>query len=182
MAKTYLVVLMVFALLGRQSAPLNAADSSEVIEESNADVRVRNHPKTGNPYVTIVDTREPDLDRIPKPELGPLVRPDYRMLDPDVRPSDVGYQGPVSDRKKVYILAASLAAAGTAAGAIGLATAPVATGAASAGGAGTFAAAGSAVTAGTISTALIQSRPDREKDDYSHESESRLIEARSSLA
>lgn len=149
--------------------------ASEVIEETQTRVVIREHPKTGKPYVSIIPAETPEP---PDPFTGQkarILRPDYRMLDPKIKSGKIPYEGPVSDRKKVYIFAASLAALGAAGGALPIA--PVAAGSAGAsGGAGVYAAAGTAVTAGPAVAATIASKPDSKKGDYAHESEYRTIE------
>ncbi len=143
--------------------------ANEVIPETSTDVVVREHPQTGLPYVSITDPNKP-LARFAG-DIKKYNRPDYRMLDPKVKPRDVQYDGPVSDRKKVYILAGALAAGGIA----GYAAAPVA--AASGGaatGAGAYAAASAAVTAGTFSTHWVMKRDDR-PDDFTQTAVSREI-------
>ena len=93
------------------------------------------------------------------------------MLDPHVTPKMAGYDGPVSDRTKVYVLAGTLAAAGVAAY---TALPAAAAGGSAAGGAGLYAAAGGAVTAGTLSTHWAMTRSDG-PDDFTHTSLSREI-------
>jgi len=147
----------------------NIAAGNEVLPEPPVVVEVREHPKTGIPYVSIVDPRRPK--GLFSGEIKKYNRPDYRMLDPKVKPRDVKYDGPVSDRKKVYIFAGALAAGGVA----GYAALPVA--AASGGaatGAGAYAAASAAVTAGTFSTHWAMQRDDR-PDDFTQVSTSREI-------
>jgi len=149
------------------------AKGGEVQDVTHTQVVVREHPKTGKPYVSIV----PDGDVTPDPFTGQkkaYIRPDYRMLDPKVKSGDVPYDGPVSDRKKVYVFAASLMTVGTVGGAVGMATAPVAAGTA-AGGAGAYVGAG-AVVAGTTAAASIAASKKRPwDDDYEHISESALV-------
>ena len=147
----------------------SAALANEVLVEPPAEVVVREHPKTGFPYVSIIDPNKPRAQF--SGDMKKYNRPDYRMLDPKVKPRDVKYDGPVSDRKKVYILAGALAAGGVA----GYAALPVA--AASGGaatGAGAYAAASAAVTAGTFSTHWAMKHDDR-PDDFTQVSTSREI-------
>ncbi len=148
--------------------------ASEVIPETNSEVIVREHPKTRKPYVVITSAESAAKD----PFSGKRVtvqRPDYRMLDPKIKSKDVGYEGPYSSRKKVYVLAATLATVGAVGGTAIIAAAPAATGTGAAGGAGAFGAAGGAVAAGTISTAALQTKSDPEKDNYSLTSSSSVI-------
>ena len=169
------------------------AKGGEVQDVTRTQVVVREHPKTGKPYVSIVpegevpdaqaadgrpDTRHRAVGAVPPdPFTGQkkaYIRPDYRMLDPKVKSGDVPYDGPVSDRKKVYVFAASLMTVGTVGGAVGMATAPVAAGTA-AGGAGAYVGAG-AVVAGTTAAASIAASKKRPwDDDYEHISESALV-------
>ncbi len=150
-----LVITAVFVL------PQAAAD--EVITQTPTKVVVREHIKTGKPYV-VITSAQGDRNPFASIPVATRVRPDYRLLDPKVKASQVRYEGPVSDRKKVYIFAGTIAALGTAGGAAVIAAAPAATGAGAAGGAGGYAAAGTAVAAGTISTSVLNTRPDPEKD------------------
>ena len=157
------------------------ARASEVIPESSAEVIVREHPKTGKPYVVITSTGSADRDPFSGKHLK-AQRPDYRMLDPKMKSGQIPYEGPYSSRKKVYILAATLATVGTVGGTAIIAAAPAATGAGAAGGAGAYGAAGGAVAAGTISTAALQTRSDPEKDNYSLTSESALLKSGEDLS
>lgn len=155
------------------SAPALRAD--EVFEETHTKVAVRNHPRTGKPFVSIA----PELnDANPFGETKMAKRPDYRMLDPKIKPKDVGYEGPVSDRKKVYIFAASLATVGTVGGTAIIAAAPAATGAGAAGGAGIYGAAGTAVVAGTAAGTIRATRTDSdmERVNFKHAAEAKELE------
>jgi len=174
--KKAFAVLTVFAMV--LHGPAGFARGSEVFEETPTKVAVRNHPKTGKAYVSIVDEglaveRVPLTDRELDPE-----RPDYRMLDPKIKAGEIPYHGPVSDRKKVYLLAAGLATAGTVSSFAAAAAIPAAasSGASAAGGAGAYAAAGTAVTAGTVSTVWLKTQPDPDGDDYQRRSESSVLE------
>lgn len=150
--------------------------SSEVLEEIDAKVVVREHAKTGRPYVAI--TREESPHDVIHPSEFPLAavkRPDYRLLDPKFKPGQISYDGPSSNRTKVYVLAASLAAAGTLSSLAASAAIPAATGTGSAGGAGVFAGGGAAVGAGSISTAWFKTRPRPDEDDFIRESGARAV-------
>ncbi len=162
-----LILLMILTLASPASA-------SEVLPETAAEVVVREHPKTGKPYVVITSAEGVSKDPFSGKHLG-AQRPDYRMLDPKMKSGQIPYEGPYSSRKKVYVLAASLAVVGVAGGTAIIAAAPAATGAGAAGGAGVYGAAGGAVAAGTISTAALQTKSDPEKDNYSLTSESSLL-------
>lgn len=151
-----------------------SATASEVLPETSAEVIVREHPKTGKPYVVITSAEAVSKDPF-SGKRSSAQRPDYRMLDPKMKSGQIPYEGPSSSRKKVYILAATLATVGAVGGTAIIAAAPAATGAGAAGGAGVYGAAGGAVAAGTISTAALQTKSDPEKDDYSLTSESALL-------
>ena len=149
------------------------AFATEVIEPTRTQVIVRAHPKTGKSYVSIVSSDAP----VPPDPFGgqkSYAPPDYRLLDPKVKAKDVPYDGPYSDRTKVYILAASLATVGAVGGTAIIAAAPAATGAAASGGAGAYLAGGTAVVAGSAAEYAVASRPDPKKGDYTDRSESKL--------
>lgn len=155
---------------------LGAAEENEVFGPTDTEVAVREHPKTGKPYVTIVGK---DGARLHPSMTGPVklvARPDYRMLDPKVKKGEIPYDGPVSDRKKVYALAGTLAVTGVVAGTAVIAAAPAATGAGAAGGAGIYGAAGAAVLTGTASGVWLKSRPtQQDRENFDFKSESREI-------
>ncbi len=166
------LVLAGLSLVLLVTPPLMPLMGSEVIEETHTRVIVREHPKTGKPYVSIVSSDDPD----PKdPFTGPLQkfsRPDYRMLDPKIKAKDIPYHGPSSDRRKVYVLAATLATVGTAGGAAGILAAPAATGAGAAGGAGAYLA-GAGAVAGTATAASVYATTGSKEDNFIHRSESK---------
>lgn len=148
--------------------PLHA---SEVIQGTHTRVIVREHPKTGKPYVSIIS---PDINPAEDPftkQRAAYSRPDYRMLDPRMKSGEIPYDGPYSSSKKVYIFAATLATLGTVGGAIGLATVPLASGGAAAGG-GAYLAAGGAVVAGTATGAVIANKSNPQNDDFTQISKS----------
>ncbi len=170
-AKTlsFCVLSSVFCALYSVVCSLSISFAGEVIPETPSAVVVREHPRTGHPYVSIVDPKKPRT--VFNGELQRYNRPDYRMLEPGVKPRDVDYHGPVSSRKKVYVLAGVLAAGGVA----GYAALPVsAASGGAAGGAGIYAAASGAVTAGTFSTHWAMKRDDR-PDDFTQASVSREL-------
>ncbi len=148
--------------------------ASEVPDLTHTQVIVRQHPKTGRPYVSVVSSDAP----VPKDPFTGLdkkySRPDYRLLDPKFKNGEIFYDGPVSDDRKVYIFAATLMTLGTVGGAVGIVAAPVAAAGASAG-AGAYVAAGSVVAGGTTAAGLISSRA-RSDEEFKHISESRLQE------
>ena len=152
------------------SAPVFA---SEVLEETNTRVVVRQHPRTGKPYVSIVREGEEAKDPFAGARRN-YSRPDYRMLDPKVKSGAVPYEGPYSDKTKIYVFAATLATLGVASGAAVIAAAPAATGAAASGGAGAYLAGGTAVVAGSVAETEIAMKPGSKKEDYKHRAESKL--------
>ena len=150
-----------------------AAYASEVEDITHTRVIVREHPKTGKPYVSIVSSEAP----IPKNPFtgqhGATTRPDYRLLDPQVKNGAIPYIGPSSDRRKVYVFAASLMTVGTVGGAVGMAAAPAqAAGAATGGGA--YVAAGSVAAGGTAAGVLSQ-RSRTPRENFRQESESKVL-------
>jgi len=153
-----------------------AVEVTEVLPQTRTQVIVREHPKTGESYVSIIssDIRDP-VDPFTN-QREKYARPDYRYLDHRIKKGEIDYDGPTSDRTKVYVLAATLATVGVVSGVAIIAAAPAATGAGAAGGAGVLAGVGVGVAAGTVSTAMLQSRPDPEQDDYEHISVSQLLE------
>ncbi len=158
--------------------PMQAAAVTEVMPETRTRIIVREHVKTGEPYVSIVSSDTENSENPLGPPQKRFLRPDYRMLDPDIKSGEIPYDGPVSDSTKVYIFAASIATVGVVGGIAASAAIPAAaagTGAA-AGGAGAFAGAGTAVAVGSISAAFLSSRPNPNRDDFIHTSASRLIE------
>ena len=169
-APLHLIITVI--LLIHAASSLVAA--SEVLEETNTQVVVREHPRTGKPYVSII--RSDGAAKDPFAGQGKFYsRPDYRMLDPKVKSGAIPYNGPYSNKTKIYIFAASLATLGAASGAAVIAAAPAATGAAASGGAGAYLAAGTAVVAGSAAAADIAMKPDLKKGDYTLGSESRLL-------
>lgn len=163
-------MLMVSFLL-----PSAICAAGDVIPETSAKVIVRDHPRTGKPYVVITDDPQ-NGSPFHKLPVSTRSRPDYRMLDPHVKSGTVPYEGPVSDRKKVYVFAGTIATLGAAGGTAIIAAAPAATGAGASGGAGAYALAGTGVATGTLSTAWLKTAPDPDKDKVEHGFESRQIE------
>ncbi len=161
--KVFLFVIIVFVIFPFATVTLNA---NEVNIENQTAVVVREHPQTGRPYLCVVKTGEATR-KIFYGLQKKFKRPDYRLLDPHVSPKEAGYDGPVSDRTKVYALAAGGVAA--------YAALPVsAAGGAAAGGAALYAGAGVGVAAGTLSLhwAMVQ---DERPDDFTHTSLSREL-------
>lgn len=148
---------------------------NELPAQGKYEVRILENPNMKKPFV-VIGYR----DVAPSPHLtgpsGKYSRPDYRMLDYRTKPKDVGYDGPVSDRTKVYVFAATVAASGL----VVASTLPVAAASASASAAGggiAFTAAGTAVAVGTVSSALLAQRPDPNRDSFIHESRIRVFES-----
>ena len=145
--------------------------ASEVMESSHTRVLIREHPKTGRPYVSIVPER-PEISPDPFQNLRTrFTRPDYRMLDPKVKPGEIPYDGPYSSSTKVYLFAASLATLGTVGGAVGLAVLPASTGGA-ASGAGAYLTSGAAIAVGTAAGAQAAMRGNSKQDDFTQISKS----------
>ncbi|MBI4398604.1 MAG: hypothetical protein HY586_05720 [Candidatus Omnitrophica bacterium] len=148
---------------------------TEVEVKTHSRVIVREHPKTGKPYVSIVSGELP----VPPDPLtharNRYSRPDYRMLEPDAKKGDYAYDGPYSDRTKVYIFGATLMTAGVTGGALGMAYAPAAaaTATASTGGGGAYlVGAGALAGAGGLTVSeLTKTRPKDEQ--FTHEGESK---------
>lgn len=147
--------------------------ASEIIEETGTRVIVREHPKTGKSYVSIVPSQG---EVPPDPFTGQkkYSRPDYRLLDHKMKSGKIPYDGPYSDKTKIYIFAATLATLGTASGVAVIAAAPAAAGAAASGGAGAYLAGGTAVVAGSAAVSVAVTKPDPKKEDYAHRSKSEL--------
>lgn len=146
---------------------------TEVVDVTRTRVIVREHPKTGKPYVSVVSIDEP----IPNGPFGAhgraVKRPDYRMLDPNVKEGQIPYEGPFSDRRKVTLFAATLMTAGAVGGAVGIAAAPAATGAGAAGGGG-YLAAGAAVTGAGLTGAQLATKENPEDEEFTREAKSEL--------
>lgn len=162
-------------LCGLSSVDCGLVSASEVPDPTHTQVIIREHPKTGKPYVSLVSTDQPVPEDPFTYQRNRYSRPDYRMLDPNVKKGEVAYDGPYSDRKKVYLFGAALMALGVTGATAGIALAPAA-GAASSGG-GAYLAGGAAVAAGSGAAVheITKSRP--EDENFIRESESRLIES-----
>lgn len=146
---------------------------SEVLEETKTQVVVREHPKTGKPYVSIAGLNVSGSQNLLGGRNTKISRPDYRLLDPKVKSGEIPYEGPYTSPKRIYIFAATLATIGVAGGVVGMAAAPAA---ASAGGAasggGVFLAGGSAVTAGSAGTLVAASQRNSNQDNFVQTSQS----------
>ena len=150
---------------------------SEVFEATHTKVLVREHALTREPYVSIVAPDVQTEREIMPGEEHSLTRPDYRMLSYKVKAGDIPYDGPYSDRRKVYIFAGTMIAAGVATAVVGaVAPAAATAGVASAGSVAAYSTAGTAVGVVTLSSTLLKMRPDPHRDDFTHTSKVRLIE------
>ncbi len=162
---------------------VGAVNANEVLEQKeinfpqHAAVMVRENSKTGTPYVVIVDPKAPRSD-LASLDSNKYRRPDYRMLEKNVTAKDVGYDGPYSSKKKIYILAATLATAGATAAVVGPALFPAAAATGAAGGSVAVPAAAAAVGGSALAVAAkkYQDHFENLPDDYSRESESKIIE------
>ncbi len=157
-----IVILMIIVL------PPVHLSASEIPELTNTKVVVREHPKTGKPYVSITASNIESQGLLPQSQK--VSRPDYRMLDPKVKSGDIPYDGPYSSSKRIYIFAATLATLGTVGGVVGIAAIP-ATGTAAAGGGAGYAVAGGAVALGTAGAAVSASKS--KEDDFTQSSKSK---------
>ncbi len=149
--------------------------ASEVIEETHTVVVVREHPKTGKPYVSIVSSDKPLTEDPFVNQRKKTSRPNYRMLDPKVKPGEIPYDGPYSSSTKIYVFAATLATLGVAGGAVGLAVAQAASAGAASGG-GAYIAAGSAVAAGTAGVVVLKTKSNPNQDDFTQVSKSKSLD------
>lgn len=163
--------------------PLCLSNANEVLDsreitmpDSGAVVMVRENSKTGTPYVVITDTQAPRAD-LASLDSNKYRRPDYKMLQKGVTAKDVGYDGPYSSKKKIYILAATLATAGATAAVVGPALFPAAAATGAVGSAaGPAVAAVGAGSALAVAANKYQEHFENLPDDYSRESESKIIE------
>ncbi len=146
---------------------------SEVKDPTHTQIQVCENPKTGRVYVCVVSSDQEKGKNIFGENQKRSSRPDYRMLDYRIKAKDVSYDGPSSDRSKVYLLAGTLAATGVLAGT--LLPVSAATGAAAGGSGLGYGAAGAGLAAGVVSSSIIASRPNPEKDNYTHESSAKVI-------
>jgi hypothetical protein len=143
------------------------AEENEILGESTIQVFVREHPQTGKPFVSLrKDGNAPDLF---KGFVKREIRPDYRMLDAKTRSGDVPYDGPVSDRKKVYIFAATMITLGVAGGIATAAIPATAAAGGASGGTGLLGAGAVAVAAGTAGTVAVKSHLAPGEENYIHE-------------
>ncbi len=176
---TILLCFILFVARGSWSmAQANEVLNQQEIKmpDSGVVVMVRENSKTSTPYIVIVDPLNPRKE-LAALDSNKYRRPDYRMLQKGVDAKDVGYDGPYSSKKKIYILAATLATAGATAAVVGPALFPAAAATGTVG-----SAAGPAIAAGVGGSALAaaanayQAHYKNLPDDYNRESESKIIE------
>ena len=164
-----------FVLIMMEASPLSCTlpclMANEVIEETRTRVLVREHPKTGKPFVSIVRS-DFQKDASTLQDAVPTARPDYRMLDPKVNAQDIPYDGPVSDRRKVYLFAGTLAALGAGAGVLGALAPAAASSGGAAGGGGLYAGAAALTGGGTVA-ATITAHADDQPEDFKISAESK---------
>ena len=175
--KYLLIFFMIAAMCVPSGFSNEVLDSREIkMPDSGAAVMVRENSKTKTPYIVIVDPLNPRKD-LANLDSNKYRRPDYRMLQKNVTAKDVGYDGPYSSKKKIYILAASLAVAGAGAAVIAPAIAPAAAAGATGGSlmvpAAAAAAGGSALA---VAAKKYQDHFQNLPDNYNRESESKIIE------
>lgn len=140
---------------------------SEVLDESPVKVFVREHPQTGKPFVSLrKGDKGPDFF---KGFVKREIRPDYAMLDAAKRSGDIPYDGPVSDRKKVYIFAATMITLGVAGGIATAALPATAAAGGASGGTGLLGAGAVTVVAGTAGTVALKSHLAPGEENYIHE-------------
>lgn len=146
------------------------AEGNEVVKETGVKVFIREHPQTGKPFVSLrayTNTADPFKGFVKRE-----VRPDYRMLDANVKPGDVRYDGPTSDRRKVYAFAATMMTLGVAGGIVTAALPATAAAGAGAGGTGLLGAGTAVVVTGTAATIVAESHIKPGEEHYIHDAKS----------
>lgn len=153
------------------------AGETEVFQETTVKVFVRKHPQTGKSFVSLRDEKVPTREDLFKGFVKREIRPDYRLLDPKRKAKEIPYDGPSSDRTKVYVFAATIATLGVAGGAVAAAAIPAtaATTGAS-GGAALYGVGSAAVTLGTVGTVQVKTRLKPGEENYTHKAESHSLE------
>lgn len=154
----------------------NVLFADEVLTGVPVKIVKKEHPRTGKKFYSVVseDIQKTGIAAVEKKNYS---RPDYRFLDHTVKSGTIPYDGPSSSRKKVYVLAGTVATLGVVGGSVGMmaaASAPVSAGTGS--GAVGYLAAGTAVGTGSLSTAWLKSRPDPERDNFERTSGTRVIQ------
>ncbi len=149
------------------------ATESELIPASPAKVFMREHPQTGKPFVSLrVGDKSQDLFKgFTKRE----VRPDYKMLDAKIKSGAIPYDGPVSDRKKVYIFAATMMTLGVAGGVVTAAMPAGAAAAGASGGTGLLGAGALATVGTTVGTVALKSHLSPGEENYIHEGKTTAV-------
>ena len=162
MKKILACILTLFFCVG----PIRAKEN-EVIQPTGARVFIREHPQTGKPFVSIrSDGNAADLFRgFVKRE----VRPDYKMLDAKIKSGEVPYDGPVSDKKKVYIFAATMMTLGVAGGIVTAAMPAGAAAAGASGGTGLLGTEAVTIVAATAGTVAVKSHIAPGEENYIHD-------------
>jgi hypothetical protein len=152
---------------------LTFAEYSEVLDEPAQEIYIQEHKVTHEPLVTLAneDGLGSRYEFLKNPQK--ISRPDYIMLDHQLKSGDIPYDGPVSNRKKVYYFAAGMAATGVLAGTL-IPVSAVSAGTATTG-AGAYAAGGAAVAASSVGLSSWKSKPDLQEENFSHTHEAVLI-------
>ncbi|HOW87506.1 MAG TPA: hypothetical protein P5561_01205 [Candidatus Omnitrophota bacterium] len=141
---------------------------NEVLQESGAKVFVREHPQTGQSFVSLRTEGKEGRDLF-KGFTRREIRPDYKMLDPKTKSGEIPYEGPVSDRTKVYVFAATIATLGVAGSAVAAAAFPASAAAAASSGGGAVLGTGAAVVAGVAADIVVESHIAPGEENYIHE-------------
>lgn len=137
---------------------------NEVMQKPIAEVFIREHPQTGKPFVSIRSENNP-TDPF-KGFVKREVRPDYKMLDAYAK--GIPYDGPISDRTKVYVFAATIATLGVAGSVVAAAALPAAASTGATGGAGFYGATGVAIAVGTAGTVAYEMHVKPGDEHYTH--------------
>lgn len=161
--KKFLVLILALWLC---AGPVLAAEN-EVLTETGTKVFIREHPQTGKPFVSL--RKERDATDLFKGFVKREVRPDYKMLDAKTKSGDVPYDGPVSDRKKVYIFAATMMTLGVAGGIVTVAMPAGAAAAGASGGTGLLGAEAATIVAATAGTVALKSHLAPGEENYIHD-------------
>lgn len=172
-----LFVLPLQAVTEETLPQLVIAENEEVPDFRSSQIRVRENRQSGKPYVSIVKEDQTNPRYAFQRDQTPYQRPDYRMLSQNKKEmKTIAYDGPESDRTKIYLFAGTLIASGIAVGTTA-ALAPVATAgsAAASGGAGAFGLASLGIATGSVVTALHKSKPDPDRA-FIHESKARILQ------
>lgn len=162
MKKILACILTLFVCVG----PIRAKEN-EVIKPTGPRVFIREHPQTGKPFVSLRrDGNAPDLF---KGFVKREVRPDYKMLDAKTKSGEVPYDGPVSDKKKVYIFAATMMTLGVAGGIVTAAMPAGAAAAGASGGTGLLGTEAVMIVAATAGTVAVKAHIAPGEENYIHD-------------